>query len=291
MLTLNIIGCGKVGGTIGKALIAKRLVHRICILNRSFASAERARAFVGDGIAADDFSQLPAATLWMVATPDSAFPDIASSLSTCSTLQPNTIVFHCSGASDSSVFDKLRDRNVHCASIHPIRSFADPEIAYSTFSETICSLEGDVEACAVLKPLFEKVGTSIFEISKDAKVLSHIGHVFASNYLVTILDLAQRLYITAGIPEPLFTSFMKLLAHSALTNVTALGTTHALTGPISRGEADTISKHLQALESLPDASLRAAYLSLARAALEITLRREHTNISTTQELTRLLRAS
>jgi predicted short-subunit dehydrogenase-like oxidoreductase (DUF2520 family) len=260
-------------------------------MNRSATSGRQAQSFIGDGIVAEDFSQLPAATLWMVATSDSAFPDVVSALSSCASLQPNAIVFHCSGASDSSVFAKLRDQHVHCASIHPIRSFADPAIAYSTFSQTICSLEGDSEARAVLKPLFEKTGATVFEISKEAKVLSHIGHVFASNYLVTILDLAQRLYITAGIPEPLFTSFMKLLAHSALTNVAALGTTHALTGPISRGEADTISKHLQALGSLPDASLRVAYLSLARAALEITLRREHTNISTTQELTRLLRAS
>lgn len=288
MHTLNIIGCGNVGKTIAKVFIIKGLVQRVCILNRSAESAARAQLFIGEGTVAEDFSHLPAASLWMVTTPDSALSEIASALNECTSLQPDSIVFHCSGASDSSVFAKLRDRNVRCASIHPIRSFADPEIAYSSFSETICSLEGDVEAYAVLKPLFEKTGTTVFEISKEAKVLSHIGHVFASNYLVTTLDLAQRLYTTAGIPEPLFTSFMKLLAHSALMNVTTLGTTRALTGPVSRGEADTISKHLQALQNISEASLREAYLALARAALEIVLRRERKETSATQELARLL---
>jgi len=288
MHTLNIVGCGKVGQTLAKALRAGGLVGQISILNRSKESALKAQAFIGDSAIAATLSQLPSASLWMISTPDSAFAEISAALQQLPALDPNSIVFHCSGASDCSIFNPLKDRGVLIASIHPIRSFAEPALAYGAFPDTVCTLEGDAAARSVLKPLFEKLGANVFEISSHAKVLTHIGHVFASNYLVAVADLAQRMYAQAGIEEALATSFMRSLTQSALSNVCTLGTTQALTGPVSRGDVALVNSHLVALRNIADSELLTAYTTLGRIALDIAERRGELAASDLLELRRSL---
>jgi predicted short-subunit dehydrogenase-like oxidoreductase (DUF2520 family) len=288
MHTLNIVGCGNVGQTLAKALRANGLVGQVAILNRSEESSRKAQNFIGDCSLAVTLAQLPSASLWMIATPDSAFAEISAALRELPALRPNDIVFHCSGASDCSIFHPLKGRGALLASIHPIRSFAEPALAYAEFPNTVCTLEGDAAARSVLKPLFEKIGANVFEISSQAKLLSHIGHVFASNYLVAVVDLAQRIYVRAGIEENLATLFMRSLSQSALSNLSNRGTTQALTGPVSRGDVALVNSHLIALQNLADSELLSAYTTLGRVALDIAERRGDLDASTILELRRSL---
>jgi predicted short-subunit dehydrogenase-like oxidoreductase (DUF2520 family) len=124
------------------------------------------------------------------------------------------------------------------------------------------------------------VGATVFPISAEATLLCHIGHVFASNYLVVILDCARTLYSQAAIPEGIAKACMHSIVEGTLRNIASLGTTQALTGPIVRGECELLQEHLSALRAMPHPALLQLYTTLAQGALEIAKERSDVELDT-----------
>jgi predicted short-subunit dehydrogenase-like oxidoreductase (DUF2520 family) len=241
------------------------------VYSRSFQSAVEAVRFVGSGEAVGDVEALAPCPLLMLSLPDSAIADIASRLAVSDIVVPGTIVFHCSGALCAEELHELRNRGALVASAHPIRSFADPSLAIRMFEGTYIALEGDSLACEVLHVLFARIGGAILQMTPHAKMLCHIGHVCASNYLVAILDLAQQLYRRAGIDDSVSTNFLRPIVHGTVENVLSLGTTKALTGPIMRGDVATVQRHSDVLSrELPQRSQ--IYAAIGALVLEIATR-------------------
>jgi predicted short-subunit dehydrogenase-like oxidoreductase (DUF2520 family) len=293
MHSLNIIGCGKVGQTLGGLLRSQDAVSTITILNRSPASSLRAAQHIGGSTIAHAINELPPASLWMIATPDKDIPSVAQQLAASSALESNSTVFHCAGSKDSHVLSILREKTTNLASLHLIRSFADPAHDAQAFTGTLCGIEGSLSARSILEPLLTRIGARIFEISADSKMLCHIGHVFASNYLVVLVDCARRLYSKAGIPEPIALEFMQSIMEGTLHNTTLLGTTNALTGPIVRGEKELVKEQLTTLASMSDPSLKHLldlYRALAEGALVLTKDRNSLSHETLEALKVLLNA-
>ena len=92
-------------------------------------------------------------------------------------------------------------RGAAIASIHPIRSFAVPEKIIHDFAGTYGGIEGDQRALDILAPLFTAIDAQLVTIKSEEKILYHAAAVFASNYLVTLLDTAVRTYAQVGIPQ------------------------------------------------------------------------------------------
>jgi predicted short-subunit dehydrogenase-like oxidoreductase (DUF2520 family) len=272
MKKLNIIGCGKVGQCLGALLVEQQVVDQVTICNRSIESATRAQRILGSAAIVEQISQLPCADLWMIACDDRAIPGVVETLAGLTTLSADACIFHVSGALDSHVLEPLSCSGAALGTLHPIRSFADPEHAFRAFPGTVCAVEGDARAVRSLTELCETIGGRSFEITNEAKMVCHAGHVFASNYIVAVLDVAQRLYRSAGLSEQTIQSFFPSIVQGTVDNVLALGTTRALTGLVIRGEVDLVSKQIAALHT-SDASLAELYRALAQQLLEITKRR------------------
>lgn len=134
----------------------------------------------------------------------------------------------------------MHDLKLHVASVHPVRSFADPMSVCNNFVGTICSAEGDQQALAILTPAFTAIGAKMVTIDPDNKLLYHAASVFASNYLVTLMDTAISAYCAAGIDQQLAQQMAKSLASNSLENAFAIGTQKALTGPIKRGDMQMV---------------------------------------------------
>ncbi len=224
----------------------------------------------------------------MIATPDSDISHSAEQILSAGTVRSGDIVFHCSGALAADVMACLRVQGASIGSLHPIRSFADPELVVENFEGTFCALEGDHGAIEVLQTICLAIGARLFTLEARAKVLCHAGHVFASNYLVALLDVAQGLYRTAGLPDEVVRGMIEPLARSAVENVCKLGSQRALTGPIVRGEYDVLSEHLRILEDTSPAHAT-LYRYLAHAALEITRQRGELSEEKLQMITQLVR--
>ncbi len=98
----------------------------------------------------------------------------------------------------------------------------------------------------------------------------HAASVFASNYLVTVLDAALRAYAAAGVPPEVARELARPLASETLANVFTLGAPGALSGPIARGDVATVARQHAALQDWdgPTAALYAALVTATTALAE-----------------------
>src|SRR5262245_3845932 len=108
------------------------------VLARSRASAAEAVSFIGDGRAVDGLADMREADVWMIATRDDAIRRSCDTLAATDKITPDDIVFHVSGATPSSALQSAAARGALVASVHPIKTFPDPELAVQRFSGTYC---------------------------------------------------------------------------------------------------------------------------------------------------------
>ncbi|MFZ6680381.1 Rossmann-like and DUF2520 domain-containing protein [Undibacterium sp. Tian12W] len=241
MKSLNIIGAGKVGKVLAKNFQRQQQFAIQQVLNRSLASAGGAVAWLGVGQAVDDIAQLQAADVTMLTVSDDQIASVCQQLVDAGLLKAGSVIFHCSGAKASTELQVAQQAGVTVASVHPVRSFANVDLLAKQFAGTICSLEGDEAALAVLVPALQAIGAETVIIQADNKLLYHAGSVFASNYLVTLMEVALRTYQAAGIPAAIAQKMAAPLARQTLENVFNMGTEAALTGPIARGDMQTVA--------------------------------------------------
>ncbi len=242
------------------------------VLNRTQASAEQAVAFIDAGHAISSYLALPKSDIYLIATPDGSIAQACEHLAASGQVDETTIVFHCSGALNSGYLQAARECGAAVASIHPIRSFARPEVAAQQFTGTFCGVEGDARALEVLLPLFAAIGAETVAIDGERKVLYHSAAVVASNYLVTLLDTARQLYVEAGVDQDTALSMLGPLTRGALENVLQAGPEAALTGPIARGDVETVARQQAALDALRP-ELGSLYRLFAQLTAELAARR------------------
>ncbi len=245
--TLSMIGCGKVGQTLGRLWRENHVVGIQDILNRSAASGMAAVAFIGAGRVANNYVDLHPADIFLIAVPDDQIAACCEALANADCLSRNSIVLHCSGALPSSILQAASAHGAAIASIHPIRSFAVPEKIIHDFAGTYCGVEGDQRALDILTPLFTAIGAQLVTIKSEDKILYHAAAVFASNYLVTLLDTAVQTYAQAGIPQEVALKMMTSLVRETTQNVLTIGPQQALTGPIARNDVVTVLNQYRAV--------------------------------------------
>ncbi|TJZ68633.1 DUF2520 domain-containing protein [Chitiniphilus eburneus] len=266
-MLLNLIGGGRLGRTLVRAWRDAGYCEIGAVLCRDVAHARAAVAFIGAGQPTIALNALPAAELWLIATPDGAIAQIAAMLAQTGRPRAGDLVFHASGALDAGVLAPLADRGVDCGSLHPALSFADPQRALASLPGTACALEGAAAALPRLEALAHALGGLPFRLAPGGKAAYHAATVVASNYLVTLAALAQRLAGQAGLDADATNAVLGPLMRQTLDNVLALGPATALTGPIARGDAQTVARHLAIID---DPLLGDAYRTLGLATLPLT---------------------
>jgi predicted short-subunit dehydrogenase-like oxidoreductase (DUF2520 family) len=269
--TLNIVGAGHVGRVLGRLFAGAGAFEVQDVLTRSEASALDAVGFIGSGRVARSHAGLRAADAWMLAVGDDQIAAVCEALAQRGLLD-GALVFHCSGAKASGELDAARRRGALVASVHPVRSFADPAAVAADFAGTFCGVEGDAAALAQLLAALEAIGARPVAIDAAAKTVYHAASVFASNYLVTVMDAALRAYQAAGIAEPVARELARPLATEALANVFRIGPEAALTGPVARGDMATVARQQAAVEAW-DAPTGRLYAALVEATLGLADRK------------------
>lgn len=284
---LNIIGCGHLGQTLAYLWAQAGLLSISQVLNRSLQSSQAAVEFIGQGLPLDAMQNLQAAELYLLACPDKALETCGAELAQAGLLRAGDIVFHCSGALSSEILKPLTAQRAWIASVHPIKSFAQPQQAILSFQPTYCGVEGDAAALSVLIPLFESIGGISFKLDAQHKTLYHAASVFASNYLIALQSMSLRTFAQAGVEEALALKIIQPMVQETVTNLFNLGPVAALTGPIARGDAVVVAKQLAALQvSQPiEAEL---YRLLGLEALRLASQRQKTPAEYLQQVRTIL---
>jgi len=267
MKTLNVIGAGRVGRALASLWHETHAFDVQDVLGGSLEGARGAVAFIGAGHAVSAIESMRAADAWMITTPDREIAGTAARLP--GVVRPGDVVFHCSGSIASS---ELAAAGGRVASVHPLKSFADPGEAARTFAGTYCAAEGDSAALDVLVAAFERIGGRIARIDPELKTVYHAASVIVCNYLTALLETGLRCYEKAGLDRDTAARMMAPIVRETLENVLELGTAGALTGPIARGDDAVVARHLEALDAW-NARVAAIYRELGGVALDLARER------------------
>ena len=238
------------------------------VLTRSRSSATEAVSFIGAGRAVDGLADMRPADVWMIATRDDAIRTSCDTLAATDKITPDDIVFHVSGATPSSALQSAAAHGALVASVHPIKTFPDAELAVQRFPGTYCGAEGNPEALRVLKPAFESIGATVFEIAAELKPIYHAGGVFSCNYLAALVETALRAHERAGIPRAASLKALEPLVRETVDAIFDKGPARALTGPIARGDVATVGRQLAVLEEW-DAGVGRLYRGLGLVAVAL----------------------
>lgn len=265
---INIIGAGNLGKTLGNILVKHRLVKIAGVCNRSQASTMNAIKFMGDGNYYSKITELPESDITFITVPDDLITATCEELINNQFLKKGSIIVHCSGSLTSEALLVAKNSGCHIASIHPMRSFAKPELSVEQYKGTYCAIEGDNIAIPIISALFNSIGSITYEINKEKKSLYHAAGVIASNYLVTLSKQALLCMESAGVEDEIAMRVITNIMRGTVTNLeNTQSPEHSLTGPIQRGDVNTVKKHMEAFECNEQQKL---YATLGKATIPLT---------------------
>ncbi|GJG84882.1 oxidoreductase [Gemmatimonadetes bacterium T265] len=213
---------------------------------------------------------LGAADVVVVATPDAAIDAVLRAVAD-ETLAPGAVVLQMSGARAPGAPDDLvRARRAGVGTFHPLVPLADPALGAERFRGAWVGVGGDADAVAAAESLARRVGARPLPIpdAPEARAAYHAAAVFASNFPIVLAAVAERLFEASGVDAAGARGAVRHLMASAVANLAASRDAGAaLTGPVARGDAATVARHLAALEHDGDAS--ALYRALTRASVDL----------------------
>jgi len=285
---ITIIGPGKVGRAI--ATLAARAGYRIAaVAGRDAARTRQIAGLLGPDVKACSAPEAArAAGLVLLTVPDDAIERVCRKLADAGAFRAESVVAHCSGALSSDALLSAREQ-CGCAvgSMHPLQTFPSPGAAAERFGGTYCFCEGDERALGELEALAKAIGGVPVRIAKESKPLYHAAAVMACNYLAALLDAAVALAEQAGVDRSTYLRAMAPIVRATVENVFASGPEAALTGPIARGDAETVRRHLEAMANV-DARLDGLYRAAGEWTVELAKRKGTIDARAAQELPRVL---
>jgi predicted short-subunit dehydrogenase-like oxidoreductase (DUF2520 family) len=284
-----IIGVGVIGTSLG--LLLQRAGHTlVAITSRTKRHAQAAAQHLGPvEIVSDPGMAVMGADVTLLAVPDREIEAVAAQVAGGGALKRGSVVAHLAGGLPSSILADARAAGAAVGCCHPLQTFADVDTAVRLLPETHFFLEGDPAAVDVLAALATSIGGHPVRMGPDGKALYHAGAVAASNFVVTLVDYAVNLLVAAGVPHDRALPALLPLLEGTLHNLRALGLPKALTGPIARGDAPTVERHVDALGRAPGDLLR-LYRELARKNVEVALKKGGLTHAQAERILALLRS-
>lgn len=270
MRRVAVIGAGRLGTSLAFTLSKKGYAIK-ALSCRSMRSAEESRQKIGQGTASsDNVRAADQGEIVILTVPDDRIDGVVEELAAADLNWRGKVVFHCSGMLTSSVLDALRSQGALTASVHPCMSFPEKQRRQDLFQGIYFALEGEDSAVAAAKDMVGAIGGLFFVIRPEDKACYHTACSLASNMLVALVYTAVSLLDQCGLAEDRAKRVLRPLLERTLHNVNKIDIFRALTGPVARGDLNTIQKHLAELEKFPPA--RRIYMDLAKQALEMTKR-------------------
>lgn len=282
---ITVIGLGALGTALVKTL-RKSGSNVKSIFNRTSSKSEA----LADELNIPVFGSFPSETddlgdLVFLTVTDSSISKVAGKLSNLSDDFSGRIVVHCSGNEPSEILSCLSDKGSSTAAFHPIQTF-NRSSGPADFRNIYFSIEGDKKAKKKLIEICKSFDSNWIEVSVKEKSYIHASAVMASNYLVTLADAASSIGSLGNLKEKDLIKALLPLMQTTLQNVAASTSVEALSGPIARGDVQTVKKHLELLKT--DHELFNLYKMLGIHTLKIAEKRGSLDETTTASLRSLL---
>jgi len=261
-LRVGVIGAGRVGAVLGAALAAAG--HDVVAASGlSAASAERAaRLLPGVPLVPAD-EVVAASDLVVLAVPDDTLAGLVSGLAGTGAWRAGQLTFHTSGAHGLAVLAPAERAGVLPLALHPAMTFTGTEVDLPRLAGCVFGVTADDADRELTMSLVADLGGRAMWVAEDRRTLYHAGLAHGANHLVTLVAEAMEILSAAGAEDPAAT--LRPLLTAALDNALEDGDA-ALTGPIVRGDVETVRAHVADLEATAPQTLP-SYLAMARATL------------------------
>ena len=262
--SITIVGAGSLASALAFALHkAGYVIDEIVSRGRvaSLRKARRLAAEVDASAVSVTKARVGASVVWFC-VPDGAIASAAESLRNAADWR-GKVALHSSGALTSDELAELRRRGAAVASVHPLMTFVPgsrPPLARVPFA-----LEGDPKALRAARAIILDLRGQPFPIHKRHKQAYHTWGMFISPLLTALLAANQRVAAAAGIRPTAAKKRMLPILRQTVNNYAALGASQSFSGPIARGDVETVRTHLKVLRAIPAA--REVYIALAQSAL------------------------
>ncbi|MGH9789782.1 MAG: Rossmann-like and DUF2520 domain-containing protein [Candidatus Acidiferrales bacterium] len=281
--TLSIIGAGRVGRALGRAL--RERGWRIgAVVTRSRSTARAAVRAIGAGTpTVANTPTLLAADVILIAAPDRAIAQIGNQIVVGAAPRGRPIpghrtqhkgrhgglplrgkiVLHTSGSLSHTVLAPLRAHGAVIAAMHPMQTFGRG--ARTRLGGVVFGLDGDARAVRVAQQIVRSLGGIPVRVMPQRKATYHLSGGFAAQHLLAVLEAGARILMDAGLTRKQSRQALVSMAHQTVDNWQRLGPQQAWTGPVPRGDFATVVKHIAALRSFPP-EYKQTYVALTRLA-------------------------
>lgn len=262
---INIIGTGKVASTLAIIWHQSGQINIQAAWNRSFTAAQHLKNHIPHIQLHQQLNTLPPADIIAIGVSDQAIETISQQINQADWITASTLILHFSGALNSKVLMSNKQKAL-TGSLHPVFAFASIETAMNTLAGHLCAIEGDSAALPLLQQLAQAANLNSFSIDSAQKNRYHAALSISANFLVTLNAYARNILTSLSLPQDLAEKLVNQLMQQNLNQLQIMSPTEALTGPIKRGDSNTIAHHWQALNS----SEQAVYKALAEQTLNLT---------------------
>ena len=259
---IGFIGAGRVGFTLGRYFVENGL-NVSGYYSRTYEHAVSASQFT-DSKSYKTIDELIAASSIIFITVNDSQIQTVWELCKKSDLT-NKILCHCSGAMTASVFSGIEQTKAYGYSVHLLFSFNDKYNSYKEISKAFFTVEGDENHIDYVTDIIKKTGNEYVVIDGTNKDKYHGAAVFVSNLVIGLFHSGKKLLMDCGFcDEQAQKALIPLFINNA-ANLSCVGESSALTGPVDRNDLDTVKKNINCL----DDNYKDIYVKLSRQLVEI----------------------
>jgi len=242
---ISLVGPGAVGLTITRFLQNKGYPI-VSVVGRTEESIDRVEKYLGHVTYSTELKDaLPDGDIVLTAVSDNAIPEVCDEFAALS-IQKKTFI-HFSGFRSYRDYEALEKRGAETGSMHPLQSFIHIEESVKSLPGTHYVIEGTPEALTTARQLISDLEGEPITINPDLKVLYHAGACISANYFVSLLRLSEKFFKKSGVESEKIIPALIPLLKGILRNIETRGTLESITGPIARGDHQTLSLQLNTI--------------------------------------------
>jgi len=260
MTRIGVVGAGRVGAVLATALRAAG--HEItAVAGESAASRTRAETLL-PGVRVDKPTAVArSCDLLLLTVPDDMLSNVVTMLAASGAIRRGQQVVHTSGKHGLAVLAPAARRGASVLAMHPAMTFTGTDLDLARLPGCVYGVTSAADTDALALSLVADLDGRMVRVEEDRRTLYHAGLAHGANHLVTLVAQAMDLLRASGSDDPAGT--LRPLLTAALDNALAYGDA-ALTGPIVRGDVETVRAHVADIAATSPATLE-SYVVLARA--------------------------
>jgi predicted short-subunit dehydrogenase-like oxidoreductase (DUF2520 family) len=263
MTRIGVVGAGRVGAVLSAALrVAGHEV--VAAAGESAASRGRIDALLPGVRRAKPTDVARSCDLLLLTVPDDMLENVVTTMVGAGAIRAGQVVCHTSGRHGLAVLAAAEEIGARPLALHPAMTFTGTRLDLDRLAGCVFGVTARDADRALAQSLVDDMGGHATWIPEDKRTLYHAGLAHGANHLVTLVAQAMELLEASGADDPAAT--LRPLLSAALDNALVAGDA-ALTGPIVRGDVNTVAAHVADIAETAPATIP-SYVAMAKATAD-----------------------